>query len=288
MLRRSRDDARGSDTAPSATPCDPASRRHSPRRPPHPADASADGDDAPDFAEPRFQPQICGDTGQVISCDVLASARSQPLTGGSLPDAAVGLLRPALRTLRAHDRAGTAPGGVTLRLGAVWLGDPALADLLLWEIDRSELSPARITFGVGEWAALERGHSVVTDNLGRLGAAGCRLELCDFGAGTLSPRRPLADGLHMVRIARAFTHGCADDPQRQHIILAVLALAARMQLDTHADGVSSLLDLSFLMQIGVNRISGTAVSPPLDADGLGGFVRQRQQHMEAAAALKLA
>lgn len=219
----------------------------------------------------HFHPQVCCDTGQVPACDLALI-----LTGPALRHPQAGdLLEPALAALRRWDRAGHSVATLTFRAPSVWLGDPAFVDELMWEADRHEIAPARLTLSINEWALMPDAPATVSDTLRRLADLGTGLELADFGTGSASPAAVAQWNLRGLRIARPFTTGCGDDPARQQIILSILSIADRLGIPTVAEEVVTPRDKAFLAQIGCHRLQGPAVSTPLTAETMPGFLARQ-------------
>lgn len=240
-----------------------------------------------------FQPQLCCDTGQVRALRALPRMRMDDGEGCDLAevaprldDAALGqvvaeLLRQAFAGLRGWDRLGRPVPLLSLPLSDRMLGDAAIADTILWELDRNDLAPQRLEIEVSEPIGRGGGRMPVTASLQRLTAAGCSLALGGFGTGSAGLDDLRRFGIGRVRIGREFIAGCDLRADQQRMILAILALAEHLGLATVADGVATQEENAFLAQIGFNAVQGPAVALPLDASAVDDFLLERDHALPA-------
>lgn len=223
-----------------------------------------------------YQPQICSDTGALISLYVHRGGwTDQGICVGDTP--ALGPmdadLRQALSDLRGWLAICTSLTGLTWPLTQSDLDAPELADTLLWEIDRQDLLPRHLELELSEPMARLTSDSVAASNLHRLAAAGCRLALGNFGAGGAGLAGLRRHGIARVRIGREFVAECDRRADQQRMILAVLALAEHLRLATIADGVATREECAFLTQIGFSAVQGPAIGPVLAAERVAEHLR---------------
>ncbi|HRO16373.1 MAG TPA: EAL domain-containing protein [Paracoccus sp. (in: a-proteobacteria)] len=236
--------------------------------------------------EAHFQPQLCCHTGAVTGFEMLARLRD-PHRGlrrpaeflpGLSPDQSQALTRAmlvqGLAALRHWDRAGHAVATVALNVAGGDLTGPYFADSVLWELDRQDIPPARLVIEVMEELSPLEAPRLVDENLRRLRAAGCRIDLDDFGTGHASLDAIRRLGVHRVKIDRSFVTGCDRDADQQRTILAVLALAEHLRLETLAEGVETAGEHAFAAQIGCSHVQGYAVAAPMPLTETDGFLAQ--------------
>lgn len=211
---------------------------------------------------PRFRPQICCHTGQVASVQVFA------------PDHLAGdvdaLLRLGLRQLQLWDDAGLRVPYLAIELPADVARSEALALPLIWEIDRQDMATRRVMFSAPE-DARRRGNLA---GLALLGRHGCGVELCCLDADGLALLDDRQIRTARLRIPQGALRDCHVDPSRGQVVLSLLALAERHDLNTIADGVRSRDEHGFLAQLGCTVVQGEAVAPMLDSDGTTNFLRE--------------
>ncbi|MFG6079401.1 EAL domain-containing protein [Paracoccus litorisediminis] len=244
--------------------------------------------------EPRFQPQICCDTGRLIALDVEGWRIEGDLPPTPLDQIAPSLndegcsalvlatLRQALSALCGWDRDGHDIPFLSLRLPERALSDPALAESILWELDRQDLSPDRIEIVFCEPIGTGAKGQAAKDNLQRLAAGGCRMAVGDFGTGSAGLADLRGFGVKRVRIGRAFVDGCHHRGDQQRMILAILALAENLRLEVLADEVAVLDERAFLSQIGFSAVQGSAVAPAMEADAIEPFLLSHRHSLPRA------
>lgn len=268
MLKHVRDDQLGQITL----------HAFSPEMAPAPMVASiAEAVDA-DQIEAYFQPQICCNTGRVEGFEALARW-NHPQRGLLTPAAFMpgmsdedhialtrAMLRQALAALRKWETAGLSVPTVSVNLTQAELSDPGFADLVLWELDRQDISPPRLVLEILESIGPINSSALAQLNLDRLSKAGCQLDLDDFGTGFASFDSIRHFGVHRIKIDRSFVSNCHSDARQQRMILAILALAEKLGLATLAEGVENPEEHSFLAQIGCDQVQGYAIAPPLSLD----------------------
>ena len=225
-----------------------------------------------------FQPQICCNSGAVIGFEALARwnhpARGMLNPGAFMPgmrDAdhlalTQTMLRQALAGLRRWDAAGWSVDTVSINLTQADLADPRFADSVLWELDRQDIAPRRLVLEVLESVGPINSSADIARSLSRLSAAGCQLDLDDFGTGYASLDSIRQFGIHRLKIDRSFVTDCDSNPAQQRMILAILALAERLGIETLAEGVETTGEHSFLAQIGCDHVQGYAIAKPMGID----------------------
>ena len=246
----------------------------------------------------RYQPQLCCDTGALIALRVLAQVQHPDLGALEFDDIAMRLgrdaladcsrviLRQALGALAGWDRLGRIVPFLSLPVSDRELAEPGFADAALWELDRLDMAPDRIEIEVTEPLGRAGGRMPVTANLQRLSSAGCRLAMGDFGQASAGLGDLRSFGIRRVRIGRSFLAGCDHRADQQRMILAILALAEHLRLQTLADGALNLEEKSFLAQIGFNAVQGKAVSGPMTASQTDDFLLQLDQSLPPLYSLK--
>lgn len=232
----------------------------------------------------HFQPQICCNSGRVTGFEALA--RWQHPTRGLLPPGAfmdrmaeadhraltLCMLRQSIAALNYWDRRGWQVPTVSVNISNCELSDPGFATSLLWELDRQDIRADRLVLEVLENVAPVSSSAEARDNLSRLARAGCRLDLDDFGTGYASLDAIRQFGIHRIKIDRSFVMGCDIDPGQQRMILAILALAERLNISALAEGVETSDEHSFLAQMGCDEVQGYAIARPMPLEETGDFL----------------
>ncbi len=254
----------------------------------------------PERVETWFVPQLCTDTGTVIGTELEPRLR-HPDLGLLTPPEFASLLDPqemvllvktalaqGLQALRQWDRRAIGVDHLTLRLEAAHLGQDALADFLLWELDRQDVPPLRLVISVAKAQDLAGGPSNAALNLDRLSAAGCAIELVDLGAEGPSLKGLRRFNPRRLRLGEAFVAECDRSPDQQRMILAIMALADHLGLEAVAEEVATQGEHAYLAQIGVAQVQGRAVARALPADLMPGYLEECDRKAHLASPLRRA
>lgn len=237
-----------------------------------------------DWLRLRFQPQLCADTGAIIGAEVqmildhphqgiLEAATFLPrLTQAEAADLARAMIAQVGQALAGLDQRGLGPATMTLPLAQELLDLPDLVDILLWELDRQDIAPLRLSLALLEGVDMGADDSSPWRSIQRLSGAGCRVELDDFGIVGATFEGIKRAGATQVRIGRNFVADCHHAIEQQRMILAILALADHLGLGTAAQSVETTSELGFLTQIGIMRVQGRAVAAPMSLEELLDFL----------------
>lgn len=238
-----------------------------------------------DQIEAFFQPQICCDTGEVSGFEALARWR-HPARGLIGPGDFMPGMRPAdhaaltramllqcLDALHLWDAQGWAVRTVSLNVPPSDLSDPGFADMVLWELERHDIAPHRLVIEVLESIGPINSGGQIRTNLHRLSRAGCLLDLDDFGTGYACLESLSQFGINRIKIDRSFVSDCHRTPDRQRMILAILAMAETLGITTLAEGVETAEEHSYLAQIGCGHVQGYAIARPMPQSEIGSFMQ---------------
>ncbi|WP_134678855.1 EAL domain-containing protein [Paracoccus ravus] len=205
-----------------------------------------------------FHPQICCDSGRIAAFRLSATGRSGVDHGSALRET----LQYGLAALRGWDGLG-AVSFLSIALPEQALCDPLLAEDVLWEIDRQELAPDRLEIEVIDPHLRGTARETATRTMCRLAMSGCRIALGDFGIAGVGLEELRRVQARRMRVGRRFLAGCDSRVAQQRMILAILALAEHLGLETLGDGVETSEERGFLSQIGFTALQGPAVGAPL-------------------------
>lgn len=268
-----------------------------------PADVARTGASAPHPVQMSqvtawFQPQLCCHSGAVTGFELLA--RLNHPQGGVIPphlflprltpvqqrQLTRAMLAQGLAALHHWDGQGFSIGSVSLNVSAVDLAQPDFADRVLWELDRQDIAPARLVVEVMEDLSPLDIPGTVAGNLARLAEGGCRIDLDDFGTGYASFDALRWLRVNRVKIDRSFVAGCDSDPTQQRLILAILALAERLGIETLAEGVETRGEHAFVAQIGCSHVQGYAIARPMPLSHTGAFLSEQRDQAQQLPVLK--
>lgn len=225
---------------------------------------------------PWFQPQVSTDTGRITGFEALARWQhpERGLLGpteflpvmeqtGQLERLSEVMLFRALTALRAWDAAGLNIPLVGVNFARDELQNPKLIDKIRWELDRFDLSAARLSVEVLENVVATAPDDTVARNINGLAKLGCRIDLDDFGTGHASISSIRRFSVARLKIDRSFVLKVDRDPEQRRMVNAILTMAERLGLDTLAEGVETLGEHAMLAQLGCGHVQGFGIARPM-------------------------
>ena len=235
---------------------------------------------------PWFQPQVSSDTGAVTGFEALARWH-HPQAGlltpadflpaitdaGRLGRLGEVILAQSLRAVQAWDAAGCAVPSVAVNFSAEELRDPALADRLMWEVDRFDLRPSRLTVEILETVTAQSEDDVILRNIERMGTHGFNLDLDDFGTGQSSIANIRRFRVNRIKIDRSFVTKLDQDSTQRAVVAGILALAERLNVATVAEGVETPGEQSVVSQLGCDHLQGYIIARPMPFEDTIGWMR---------------
>ncbi|WP_103259152.1 bifunctional diguanylate cyclase/phosphodiesterase [Tabrizicola aquatica] len=243
----------------------------------------------------HFQPQVSTDSGEVTGVEalarwhhpergILAPAQFLPAIEGTELMAQLGqtMIDQGLAALVTWDAGDLRVPTVAVNLSAQELRDPYLPDRLRWELDRHDLSPARLTIEVLESVIAGGNDDAIARNIARIADMGCGVDLDDFGTGNASITSIRRFALGRLKIDRSFVREVDIDRGQQRIVTAILAMAEQLGLDTLAEGVETPGEHAMLAQLGCAHVQGYVLARPLPMEDVAGWLRQYRERMSAA------
>jgi len=113
--------------------------------------------------------------------------------------------------------------------------------------------------------------AVIRERLDALRAAGVRVAIDDFGAGSSSLSRVHSLAIDTLKIDREFVRAITDETDtplhhRTAVLRAVATLAHSLNLKLVAEGVENVAQRNFLKRLGYNALQGYLFSRPLPAE----------------------
>ena len=246
--------------------------------------------------EAWFQPQVCAANGRVTGMEALARWRHPdkglippsdflPVAEATGDIARLGevMLFESLSALRQWDRAGLAVPHVGVNFATAELRDPRLVDRVTWELDRFDLAPGRLTVEILETVVAESGDETIAANIAGLAALGCLVDLDDFGTGTASIASIRRFAVARIKIDRSFVTRADCDPGQRKMLDAILSMAAKLDLDTVAEGVETPAERRLLAEMGCGHLQGFGIARPMTQDDATGWLRKHAATLDGTA-----
>lgn len=235
--------------------------------------------------EPFFQPQVRLSDGALVGCEVLARWRHPER--GILPPSQFLFAADQANLLhrldqymmeKAFDQVGqwVASGiefpGMSVNVTATALADEGFLDRLKWMTDLAGLIPEMVGLEILESVILGDDDAGLVDRINRLGDAGFRIFLDDFGTDRASISNLRQLRLDKIKIDRSFVSGLDRDSELRLMSGAMIDLARRLGIGTIAEGVETEEEAAVLIELGCESCQGYLVSRPVDAVALAAWL----------------
>ncbi len=233
----------------------------------------------------HYQPQIHGDTGQLVCMEALVRWQ-HPVRGLVSPlrfipvAESTGLIHPlgawVLDTACAQLARWHAQGHTSLRMAVNLSGhqleDESLEATIADALARHRIHPGDLELEITE-SVLMHQLDLVAARLAALRTLGVRLSIDDFGTGysSLSYLRRLP--VHAFKLDRSFIRDMDLSGRGQAVCATAIGLAFDLQLEVVAEGVETLQQAQMLKQWGCHLLQGFLFARPMPADAATEFLQ---------------
>jgi diguanylate cyclase (GGDEF)-like protein len=151
---------------------------------------------------------------------------------------------------------------VAVNVSGVQLRNPHFAHRVIKILQESGMEPHRLELEITETSFLENVEQCGA-NLKMLRMAGVRISLDDFGTGYSSFNHLRDYEVDRLKIDRSFTSAIENSPEGSAIIRAIVSLAQSSGLKVTAEGVETVEQSHFLVEIGCDELQGFLMSAPV-------------------------
>lgn len=169
---------------------------------------------------------------------------------------------------------------IAVNVSAVQMRDGALVQQVVSALAATGLRPDRLELEITE-TVLMQDEDVCIAMLHQLRALGVRIALDDFGTGYSALNYLRSFPFDKIKIDRCFVTDLDAGGECAAIVESVLDLAARLNIQTIAEGVEDAAQLAALRARGCAQIQGHLISPPIPAADLPVTCRRVPRRMAA-------
>ncbi|MEO6125996.1 MAG: EAL domain-containing protein [Ilumatobacteraceae bacterium] len=154
------------------------------------------------------------------------------------------------------------PIGLHVNVSARQLSASSFVNYLARVLRHHHIEPSSLTLELTESVLLDNPERAAT-RLMALREIGVRVAIDDFGVGYSSLAYLRRFPLDVLKVDRQFVAGIANSPPGQHILQAIVDLAAGLDYDVIAEGVEQPEELVLLRQLGFQYAQGYLLAAPM-------------------------
>ncbi|MFI5890141.1 putative bifunctional diguanylate cyclase/phosphodiesterase [Actinoplanes sp. NPDC051513] len=150
------------------------------------------------------------------------------------------------------------------------LNDSRLIPVVLAALEAHDVPPSALILEVTETALVDE--AVMTGTLAELRRHGVAVAVDDFGTGYSSVSRLADRHWDALKIDRSFVSDFTDDPAREGVVHAMIALAHALGLRAIAEGVEDEPTLAKLRELGCDAAQGYFYTRPVGASDISRMI----------------
>jgi diguanylate cyclase (GGDEF)-like protein len=164
---------------------------------------------------------------------------------------------------------------VAVNLSPSQIDDPDILEQVLELLETYGLPANALTLEITESADIPGKACDDVEMLETLSRLGVRLSIDDFGVGTSSLTRVRHFPVKELKIDKSFVMSLNIEPKDLAVVASTVELAHHLGLEVVAEGVETEAIAEQLSVLGCDIVQGYLYSPPLVADALAYWVRER-------------
>lgn len=237
----------------------------------------------------HYQPQIDPASGDVVGVEALVRWR-HPEMGVVMPERFLflaeqsGLIGPigewvlgtACAQFAEWREMGLAPGRLAVNLSAREIMRHAPSDTIMRVLRDYNLEPEALEIELAD-TTFSAAAELDNADLSALIAVGVRVAIDDFGSGHFPLGSIKRFPVDTLKIDRSFVQNIEKEAWDTAVVTAVIGLGRSLGLRTVAEGVETAMQYDFLRKAGCGAIQGYLVSPPVPAEILTAWLRERME-----------
>lgn len=183
---------------------------------------------------------------------------------GMVVAAGAWVITEACRQLRLWSDRGLPSLAVSVNVSPRQFRDIGLIGVLQSACATYDIAPHRLELEVTEGLLIDE-HDVALDTIRAIRKLGVRVAVDDFGTGYSSLAYLKRFRLNVLKIDRSFVRDMHVDPDDEHIVTAIIALARSLRLEVTVEGVETAAQRQRLVELGAHLHQGYFYGRPLPA-----------------------
>ena len=238
----------------------------------------------------HYQPQISTGDGHIVGAEALlrwqhpvlgfiSPAEFIPIAenGGQIIPIGEWVIRTACKQLKDWMNDGLPPMIMAVNLSAVQFRQANITERIIGILDEIQLPHEYLEVELTEAVAMDDPVAAIAV-MDKLHEQGIRMSIDDFGTGYSSLSYLKKFKVYKLKIDQSFVRDITDDSDDKAIVTAIINLAHSLNMQTIAEGVETVGQLSFLRLQGCDEMQGYYFSKPLPAEQFEAYVKAFNPH----------
>lgn len=169
------------------------------------------------------------------------------------------------------------PYKISVNISVIQLLQEDFVEMVLDSLKESNLPASSLELEITESIFMESFESTVS-KLEFLKSRGIRIALDDFGTGYSSLSYLQQLPISTLKMDKIFIDSLADQEYSRSFVQTIITLGHNMGLDVVAEGVEDDSQLSFLAEVGCDKVQGYLISRPVPRNGVHELVEPRRHY----------
>lgn len=162
---------------------------------------------------------------------------------------------------------------MAVNISAIQFRHPDLPKLVTQILEEFGLAPEYLELELTEGVAMYDPQGAI-EMIDKLHALGIRVSIDDFGTGYSSLSYLKKFKIYKLKIDQSFVRDISTDPEDKAIVSAVISMSKSLGLQTIAEGVETIEQLTYLRAQGCDEVQGYYYSKPMPAEQLDRYFRE--------------
>lgn len=161
---------------------------------------------------------------------------------------------------------------MAVNLSAIQFRHPDLPDMVTRVLEEAGLAPEYLELELTEGVAMYDPLAAIAV-MNKLHDRGIRMSIDDFGTGYSSLSYLKKFKVYKLKIDQSFVRDISTDPEDKAIVSAIISMARSLSLQTIAEGVETIEQMTYLREQGCDQVQGYFYSRPLPAAELEQYLK---------------
>ena len=187
------------------------------------------------------------------------------------------VLRQAVKQAKLWMEEGHTPLIMAVNISAIQFRHPDLPHLVTQILEEVGLAPEYLELELTEGVAMYDPHAAI-EVMNKLHELGIRVSIDDFGTGYSSLSYLKKFKVYKLKIDQSFVRDISTDPEDKAIVSAIISMSKSLGLQTIAEGVETVEQLTYLQAQGCDEVQGYYYRKPMPTEQFEQYFKEFKLH----------